>query len=186
MIKKLLVVSLLFIFSQFASAETLEQSLAKCSSIQLESERLKCFDGLLNAKPKTSEKIQVSESPEQVSKYSKNETGQATQESTKPMAQEKPSKSKREALEKDNFGQEYKQKPDVVDQMLFTITAVKKNPYGQKKFIFSNGQIWQQKDYAPAGGFKAGMEISIKRGALNSFYLKKMNSNNSIKVKRIK
>lgn len=52
-----------------------------------------------------------------------------------------------------------------------TVTAVSQRPRGELVVTLGNGQVWLQKTPESYFPIKIGDEVSITRGALNSFYL---------------
>ena len=89
---------------------------------------------------------------------------------------------------KDKAPQEFgleRQKEYEQDKISAHVKSIKKNPYGLAKITLDNGQVWKQLD----GGnirLKTGDEVTINRGALGSFNLRKAGYNRLFKVKRIK
>ncbi|REL28700.1 hypothetical protein DXX93_20430 [Thalassotalea euphylliae] len=86
----------------------------------------------------------------------------------------------------DIFGQEAKFKSNQVDEVRFVIKSASLTHRKKWRFVFENGQKWEQKDTDRFGKFVAGEEVIIKRGVMNAFYLKKPSANRTIRVKRIK
>lgn len=86
----------------------------------------------------------------------------------------------------DIFGQEAKFKSSQVDEVRYVIKSASQTHRKKWRFIFENGQKWEQKDTDRFGKFVAGEEVIIKRGVMNAFYLKKPSANRTIRVKRIK
>ncbi|NMP30739.1 hypothetical protein HII17_04105 [Thalassotalea sp. M1531] len=84
------------------------------------------------------------------------------------------------------FGQEQKQRDDIVDEVHFVIKSAKLSLRKKWQFVFENGQRWEQKDTDRFAKFEAGQEVIIKRGIMNAFYLKKQDANRTIRVKRTK
>ncbi|WP_440875063.1 hypothetical protein [Thalassotalea sp. PLHSN55] len=146
-------------------ASSLSSQLSACVKISDGKERLACFDQAM-ATTKT-----VAAIPEKKATPPVNVAAEPAE--TKPLTKA------------ENFGQEHKQVSQGLDQLELTIASIKKNSYGQYRLVSENNQVWQQKDSSHLK-LRVGDKVIIKRGALSSFYLKKPESNRSIKVKRIK
>lgn len=85
-----------------------------------------------------------------------------------------------------DFGVEHVKEVEGPDEIRLTIASAVKNQYDQFKFKFEGGQVWQQKDTNRSAKFKAGDRVIIERGTFGSFFLKKVGTNRTVKVKRIK
>ncbi|MDC2890077.1 hypothetical protein [Psychrosphaera algicola] len=133
---------------------------AACNSIKADIKRLNCYDKL--ADRVFSSKGKVAHSDEAVKQ-----------------APKKSANSK--------FGLEHKQYLDEqsAEQITATVTKVKKTAYGHLKIYLDNGQIWKQTT-TDRLKLKANEVIVIERAILGSFTLKKANSNNQYKIKRLK
>ena len=53
------------------------------------------------------------------------------------------------------------------------------------RFVLENDQIWENADNSKVGLPRVGDAVVIRRGALDSFYLRKANVNRSFRVRRI-
>lgn len=163
------------LFTATIQAKSFEERVAECTKIEQNDKRLSCFDNVTRVKSTTTA----------VAVSTKNEIAKG---STPP----KEIKSNPSTVTSDDnsteeiFGVEHKRKIEGPSELIYVIKKVKTNPYGQRKFTFENGQIWSQTDSVTKGSFKPGSEVIIKRGVFNSFNLKKVGSNRTIKVKRIK
>ena len=90
------------------------------------------------------------------------------------------------AKESDDFGLEHKNiNGDRAQEIRSVVSSIKKTPYGKLIINLSNDQQWRQND-SERMLLKKDDEIIIRRGALNSFLLKKKGTNRSIRVKRTK
>jgi len=156
---KKLTLSLLVLLSANSFAQDINtQALKACSLIENDLKRLICYDQIIAGK---SIDISAAETSLKV-------------EQTKVITKE------------EEFGLEHKNISANADaEQIATLAKVKKAPHGELIFTLNNGQIWRQlgTDHFRA---KAENEVVIMRGALNSFLLKKMGANKTIRVKRIK
>ncbi len=156
--------------SMSVTAGTLNTELAKCSQVKDSLERLVCFDDLA----KTASLSPVSEK----------------QSSTLVPVAKKSASIAPIVSKEENFGAEHLKKTNVSEddlQVVFVVEKLKKDQYGKWRFTFKNGQQWKQSD---SGYFKlkVGESVLLKKGVLDSIFLKKndANSNRKIRVKRIK
>jgi hypothetical protein len=86
----------------------------------------------------------------------------------------------------DDFGLEHKNLDEErVGEIKAVVISIKKAPYGKLIINLNNDQQWRQHD-SERMLLKKGDKIVIRRGALNSFLLKKDGTNRSIRVKRTK
>ena len=146
--------------SMSVSADSLNAELAKCAKIQDSLARLVCFDDLAKM-----ENI--------------------------PLVTKKQPATANPLVNKDaSFGAEHLKKTKAAEddlQVVFVVKKLKKDQYGKWRFTFENGQQWKQSD---SGYFKlkVGESVLLKKGVLDSIFLKKndANSNRKIRVKRIK
>ncbi len=181
---KLLVNTLVIFFmsmSAYASA-SITADLQSCVSENNDKKRLACFDQLSKSYVNSATNIVKSQTAAKKAVAVSEVAVTIAKPPTNPVKEVKQDIAKKE----DIFGAEYKTIQNGLEQLSFTIKSVKKNPYGQRRFTFENGQVWQQKDGTTAGKYSVGSEVTIKRGVLNSFYLKKEGSNRTLKVKRVK
>lgn len=74
------------------------------------------------------------------------------------------------------------------EQLTATVTEVSTLAHGELLLTLDNGQVWQQKPGDRGMRVKAGDEVSIKRGSLNSFLLtsKAKGASGSMRVSRVK
>jgi hypothetical protein len=149
-------------------ADTVSKQLAQCANIKNDTERLQCFDLLVQQTQSiTNNPIATIENP--------NKT---------PIEASKPPLSKASGVE--NFGQEHKNlNQQALNEIILVLSDAKKNL--RKKWIltFDNGQVWQQTDTEKWAKFEAGDTVIIRRGVFNSFSAKKQGTNRMIRVRRI-
>lgn len=83
------------------------------------------------------------------------------------------------------FGQENKQHTEnLITQIQATIINIEKAPHGQLIITLDNGQVWRQTDNTRLKLIKEQV-IIIKRGAMGSFFIGKVNANKRIRAKRV-
>jgi len=172
--KKIIILSLTWLgLALPASAAGVLSELAACAQTKDSLARLVCYDKL--AEQSLGNKAIVATKKQSVTKAA------ATPAMVKaPVAKRAPS-------EEESFGGEHlKSADDQVMEIAVTVTSVKKTLRDLLKLTFDNGQIWQQTDSGAAPRISTGDKVVIKRGALGSFYLKKADSNRTVRVKRIK
>ena len=187
--------SVLLLIAGSVSAADLPSQLQQCSKENDSLKRLMCFDqlALKASSEKTVEKSGLTSPVVEVEQPAKETVAEAevvasakTKATTTatPIAKEAiaaPSKSAQ-----DIFGQESIRKMDVVNEVSFTIKKASLSLRKKWRFTFDNGQQWEQKDSDKFAKFKSGDEVTIKRGLMNAFYLKKKDANRTIRVKRLK
>ncbi len=168
-------------------ATSTNESLFACTKITNNNERLACFDNIAKTVSPTAvvpaTKNVLSSTPKPAMQAA-NSPAQSTP-AVIPQENTAVNRIQTTQAKADMFGQEHIQTSKGLPELTLTIKSLKKNPYGKLKFTFENGQIWQQKDSATLK-LKAGDTVIIKRGALSSFYLKKLDANRTVKVKRVK
>ncbi|NRA84457.1 MAG: hypothetical protein HRU22_12020 [Gammaproteobacteria bacterium] len=156
---KILISTILISMSCLATASTIEQRLIKCSQIETSPLRLSCFDTLTST-------INIKQL---------NQSEKIAKQNTEVTAKES----------KQVFGFELKQLVKTPDEIVATITTLRKNPRGLYVVSIDNQQVWKQKS-SSSFKLKLGDKVFIKKGALGSFFLGKEGRNKRIKVKRIK
>lgn len=187
--KKIITLSIALFSAMSFASEDISDHLKSCRAEQDSLKRLMCYDALADDLPQAvTKKARV-----EVEKVDKIEKAVATsakqQVATKPLEETVTVKSaaKEKAVSAEAiFGNEYKPKPNEnrVDEVTFVIKSVKQSARKTWKFVFENGQRWDQKDDSYVK-FNVGEKVQIKRGVFNSFYLKKIGSNRTIRVKRV-
>lgn len=152
-------------------------SLLKCSEEKAELKRLACFDSLV---AKIKNKVNRKQADkltlvfENSAKIDKNNV-RINSVSTIPSIST-------------DFGQEHKLKQQEValKQVEFIIKSATLSLRKNWHLIFENGQIWYATESNNFIKFKTGNIVIIKRGVLNSFYMKKKGNKRSIRAKRIR
>ena len=66
-----------------------------------------------------------------------------------------------------------------------TITDAVESAHGKYTFTLDNGQVWRQTDSGRAI-WRGGEQVTLERGALGSFFMRKTTGGRSLRVKRIK
>ncbi len=74
---------------------------------------------------------------------------------------------------------------DELEGIQAVIRKIEKSARGQRTLYLDNGQIWRQLGSSSQPRLKSGKQIIIERGALGSYVLKPVNSNRSMRVKRL-
>ncbi len=162
--------TMLGLLSLTTQAETLTKNLAQCRVIPNSIERLACFDGLADQTTKA-----IS----------------STVHSNTALPKAKTSIDRERVTSKvDTFGAEHFKKPKMTEeelQIVLTVAKLEKDQYGKLRITFENGQYWKQTDNHHFR-LKVGDSVVLKKGMLNSIYLKKnqSDSNKKIRVKRLK
>lgn len=90
------------------------------------------------------------------------------------------------AQAKENFGMEQKkleEEKKEIETIAAVVEKIKKDPYGKLILTLNNQQIWKLTDKGPR--IKKGDSVEISRGALGSFYVKKVGTSRTARAKRI-
>ncbi len=75
--------------------------------------------------------------------------------------------------------------PQALDNIILTITSLKKLPNGTYRFTMDNGQVWQQIDTYDLGTLtKTPMTAEIRKASVGSFMLK-AGGRTAVRVRRI-
>lgn len=161
------------------ASASLQAKLLSCQSETDSLKRLVCYDNVVKTLSSDLSAPQAKTNAAVVSA--------SANESTMPTPIEPQSMPKTiQVNAEDIFGREAKFKSNQIDEVRFTIKSATLSHRKKWRFVFENGQKWEQKDTDRFGKFAAGQEVIIKRGVMNAFYLKKPNANRTIRVKRIK
>ncbi|WP_160153275.1 hypothetical protein [Microbulbifer sp. ALW1] len=84
------------------------------------------------------------------------------------------------------FGQEQQQ---VIEEAPEAITAkivsAEEGVHGKFTFTLDNGQVWRQVGSSTRNFWKGGEQVTIQRGALGSYLMRKETGGRSLRVKRI-
>ena len=186
---------LLVVLSGSVSAADLSSQLTQCSKENDSLKRLMCFDQVaLKAASKPTDTastptVNPVEAAPVVKSTAEKEVIEKTVDvvSTEKVPVKTPAVASASSQRaEDIFGKESIKKMDVVDEVNFTIKTASLSLRKKWRFTFENGQQWEQKDSDKFAKFKSGDQVLIKRGLMNAFYLKKLDANRTIRVKRIK
>ena len=180
------------IFSIFSTASfaNISNELGACTAIENKELRLQCFDDYMAKQSNTENQI-TTERPQPLVLTSAPE-GEALISAAVPPTID--AKQKQELIQqqeelkvKQNFGLEHKKTSveEATESLTLTIAKVKKSIHGKWTLTFTNQQRWVTIS-SERMKFKPEQEVIISRGMFNSFMLKIVNSNRSVKVKRIK
>jgi len=83
------------------------------------------------------------------------------------------------------FGKPAKVAAEEIDQIQASITKVQVKSHGNRVLTLDNGQVWVQLDSRTVPRFREGDSIIIKRAVFGSFLLQPVDSNRTIRVKRL-
>lgn len=72
-----------------------------------------------------------------------------------------------------------------IEQIQTSITSLKENSRGFYTFTLNNGQVWRQTEVSN-GSYKKGDIVEIEKGVFSSYYINKLESNRTTRVKRLK
>lgn len=169
MTKTLLICAL---FSSTVMAQELNvAALQACSMVENDVKRLICYDNVIKGEAPI-DNTKPTSTPEIQGKALIATTPQATQTTVVSSDSE--------------FGIEHKNIiKDDLEEITATVTQVKKAPHGELIITLSNNQVWRQIGNDSLR-LKADNEVTISRGAFNSFLLKRKDKNKAIRVKRTK
>lgn len=158
MLKKVgILITILLVCSTSSYAETLSDKLKQCVEIKDDLSRLSCFDKLSLTSKNT---VEIIEPPTQSQKESR-------------FGGDKIEKKKRQ---ESGYN---------LDKVIYTVTKIKKSITKKLTIYFENGQVWKQNDTI-SFRLKKDDKVEISAGMLGSFFLKKIDSNRAIRVKRLK
>lgn len=154
-----------------AQATNIQESIATCAVEKDSLKRLLCYDEVAKKVATGSMKVTA---PVIAAPAAKSTTSA-------------PKKSSEVFDAEESFGAERKYvEEEQVNELKFVIKSITKGPRGKIKATFENGQVWQQKDSDKYANFSTGDKVIIKRGVFDAFYMRKIDSNRTIRVKRIK
>ncbi|WP_019029321.1 hypothetical protein [Colwellia piezophila] len=168
-----LISGLIFVQAAHATTIDLASDIKACSQISQDKARLTCFDKLGRGE----------QSASAVASTAVLSTAAISTALT-------PRSSKLNEQQIDAFAKEHvektaEEKANEILSISLTISKLVKTTRGQWKITFKNGQKWQQKDSTKLK-LKLDDKVTLTKGALNSVYLQKENTNKRIKVKRLK
>ncbi len=192
-LKKIIIILALWAtsISVQAVAQSINEALAHCASIAVDTQRLQCFDKLV-AKKQLVKKTHTPNKTTQSLAETKQEPTRAT---TTAVVTAEPVKIVAETATKTataslaaNFGLEHIKSKEVrqFDHVEFVVKSAKLSLRKKWRLTLENGQVWHATELVSGVKFKQGDVVVIKRGILNAFYIKKKGSKRSVRVKRIK
>ena len=152
-----ILITIVLLCSTSSYAETLGNKLEQCIKIQNDTSRLNCFDKLSVTSKDTVVKKEL--------------VTQAQKESL--FGGDKIEKKKRQ------------ESGYHLEKVIYTVTKIKKSITKKLTIYFDNGQVWKQSDNRTLR-LKVEDKAELSAGALGSFFLKKANTNKTIRVTRIK
>ncbi|MFT6899304.1 MAG: hypothetical protein ACJA13_003737 [Paraglaciecola sp.] len=162
-----------------SQAQTLTEALQGCSDEVDNLARLTCFDKLAKQPHKQNQsraesKITAKELP-------------PTAPVIPAIKVEKPqAKATSNPKKVEEFGLANKPAPNSkLSKVVAIITNVSQDPYGKLIISLDNQHVWKQSD-GDSFRLKAGEQVYVEEGALNSFFLSKESVNKRIRVKRLK
>lgn len=161
--------------SNSAIAGNLKGKLLLCADVNDSLERLVCYDNL--AKKLNSKNIKVSK---KIAKPT-----ESVAKVTAPVITKKVMTK----TEKD-FGADHLRKTDAdraaeLNEVIFTISKLSTNKYDRKLITFTNGQNWKQTDDTSIR-LAVNDKVQLTKGVFGVVFLKKMNNNRKIKIRRLK
>jgi hypothetical protein len=74
---------------------------------------------------------------------------------------------------------------DMLDEVVFTVSEISENRNKVRTITFSNAQVWREVTSTRLR-IKKGDTVTIKKGALSSYYLKKDGLNRKTQVRRVR
>lgn len=151
------------------SASTLNDRLLNCRSMDVDTERLRCYDELVDDKPPGDASAGAATT---------SEGGAVDVEAVEEM-----SPKTREA-QNEEFGLEHRQRNDA-EVMNAIVADVSSGPFDRLVIRLSNDQIWQQVNNGRYR-IERGQKVVIRRGVLNSFFLQPEGTNREVRVKRVR
>ncbi len=158
------------------------QALGACAMVENDVKRLACYDKVMAGKPLLNDTPKAAEPPTEPTKELA--FTPAPEKAEAPTQAAAPVKTPAPKAEND-FGLEHKQATNKNgDAVTAKVVAVKEAPRGEKILTLDSEQVWRQ---IGTDRFRvsAGDKVVIERGFWNSFLLKKVDSNRSIRVKRV-
>ena len=154
-------------------AQTLEEKLEECSTIQVSLIRLQCYDRLTQ-EPVVTQSAQTTRKKFKLRR--KNNQNQATQEVREPSAA---------GEDTDQFGSErMTQTEEEADQITSRILGEFKGWSGYTEFQLENGQVWKQSSKGLLIVRINNPTVTIKKSFFGTYNLNVEGVNSSIKVRR--
>jgi hypothetical protein len=158
-----------FLLLLFASGAALadDTALLRCRGIPDSSARLACYDALVV----TPAEVRAVDTPQ-------------GKPPVQPESRAAPQAPKQQATEQ--FGMEQKaRKEDTLETIESYIPGAFEGWKPRTRFALANGQVWQISDDSARVHYIDNPKVSIRRGALGSFYLEIEGTNISPRVKRL-
>jgi hypothetical protein len=170
---KKLLLSLLFLAQP---ALTAEEALTKCRQIEEITERVVCYDKIVDShfSMDSSDRVETTSLPETTS------PPEMTKSNAVPDAQSLFGKNEAEAIRIVENSLAIKQ----ISQIEAKVTDVRKSAYKKLTVTLDNGQIWRQLDNQPMP-LKSGETVIVRAASLGSFLMEKQSGSSSIRVKRV-
>lgn len=168
---------LLFVFALFiipgqSQAETLAEAVEKCRLVGNSLKRLVCYDQLAQ-RANTLEDSDLAEFYNNRPVYREVEVPAGSQGQT-PAVQANEQNS--------SFGL-IKRNSDELSEITAVVGKVEESLRGKLIITLADGQVWRQTGNEDVK-IKAGQTVTISRGMLGAFYLKKQGTKRRIRVKR--
>ena len=161
-------------------AQTLEEKLEECSTIQVSLIRLQCYDRLTQ-EPVVTQSAQTTRKKFKLRR--KNNQNQATQEVHEESVADESTEVGSQKI--DQFGNErIAQVDEESDQITSRILGEFKGWSGYTKFQLENGQIWQQSSEGLLIVRINNPTVTIKKSFFGTYNLNVEGVNSSIKVRR--
>jgi hypothetical protein len=183
--------SALALSTSASQADSLYNELKACSENQAVSVKAQCYDQVVNRIDQYADLNSFPGTPPATKPDAQNTVPAATMTASTSKATHQATimaiagnKTVSVADQKDAFGLEHKVILNKkLKKLSFAIKDAKKSLRGKWLLTLENGQSWKQFDNTKIR-LKAGQQITIARGALNSFYLTQDGSNRKMLIKR--
>jgi len=146
------------------SVNAQQEALQQCAGIEDSLERLVCYDN--------------------IAKQSQGDSKQAERQksNTQEMTSQQESSSSQQT-----FGMEHKDKEEgQVDRIEVEVASKEQGPYKKWRITLNNGQVWKQTDSGGYFPWDDDDTYYIERGALNSFFFGREDSNRRMRVQRVR
>ena len=176
---------LLFVFALLlipgqSQAETLAEAVEKCRLVSNSLKRLVCYDQL-------AQRANTLEDSDLAELYNNRPVYREVQV---PVDGQRPAPAPQARDPESSFGleleiqREAKRKSEKeVSEITAVVGKVEESLRGKLIITLADGQVWRQTDNEDLK-IKAGQTVTISRGMLGAFYLKKQGTNSRIRVKR--
>lgn len=159
-----------------SQAETLAEAMEKCRLVSNSLKRLVCYDQL-------AQRANTLEDSDLVELYNNRPVYREVQV---PVDGQRPAPAHQAKDPESSFGLELEIQREAkkeVSEITAVVGKVEESPRGKLIITLADGQVWRQTD-GESLKIKAGQTVTISRGMLGAFYLKKQGSNSRIRVKR--